>query len=397
MGAGPARLLDLTRSVSRLGRGPMTGIDRVEAAWTAELLRQNEPALALIRTGAGFLLLDRAGMAALFTASLPVRADLLARLAHRRQPLWARAETLARGLAVARCSRFGLARMLRRWCPVGGNYLNLGHANLAPRTLRQVRRAGLTVTVLIHDTIPLDHPALVRAGSTDAFRRKLAAVAHNADRVVHLTTATRRVTEGHFTQAGRVPPGCTAPLGVTPARPDPAALPAGLNLSRPYFVALGTIEPRKNIGLLLDVWQALRVPPRLLLIGARGWAGADLLARLDALPPGGAITEMSGLSDGAVAALLAGARALLFPSLAEGFGLPPLEAAALGVPVLALKLPVIHEILGDYPVYLNDSNRYSWATKIEELVQATEQSGQTDVRIVLPTWETHFNTVLNPV
>lgn len=391
----PVRLLDLTRSVSRLARGPMTGIDRVEAAWAAELVKQKEPALALIRTGAGFLLLDRVGMAALFTSALPDRADVLARLAHRGHRARARAETLARRLAVARCSRFGLARMLRRWCLAGGSYLNLGHANLAPRTLRQVRQAGLTVTVLIHDTIPLDHPALVRAGSTDAFRGKLAAVAQHADRVVHLTAATRRVTEGHLARLGRVPPGCTAPLGVTPVRPDPALLPAGLTLSRPYFVALGTIEPRKNIGLLLDVWNVLAAPPRLLLIGARGWAGADLLARLDALPPDGAITELNGLPDGAVAALLADARALLFPSLAEGYGLPPLEAAALGVPVLALKLPVIHEILGDYPVYLIDSNRYSWRTKIEELVEATERASQTGARIVLPPWETHFNAVLN--
>jgi glycosyltransferase involved in cell wall biosynthesis len=336
-------------------------------------------------------------MAALFTTDLPVLADGLAWLTHRRYPLWARAETLARRLAVARCSSLGLAQMLRRWCPAGGSYLNLGHANLVPRMLRQVRRAGLTVTVLIHDTIPLDHPDLVRAGSTDAFRRKLVAVAQYADRVIHLTAATRRLTEGHLARLGRVPSGCVAPLGIAAMRPDPAALPAGLNLTRPYFVALGTIEPRKNIGLLLDVWQMLAAPPQLLLIGARGWAGADLLARLDALPPGGAITELNGLPDDAVAALLAGARALLFPSMAEGYGLPPLEAAALGIPILALKLPVIHEILGDYPVYLNDSNRYSWATKIEELVQVTEQAGQTDARITLPTWETHFNTVLNPV
>ncbi len=398
MQAAPSRLLDLTRSVSRLGRGPMTGIDRVEATWAAELVKREEPALALIRTGAGFLLLDRKGMGALFAESLPARADVLAWLGHRRHPLWARAETLARRLAVARCGRLGLARMLRRWFPAGGIYLNLGHANLTPQTLRQVRKGGLAVTVLIHDTIPLDHPGLARAGSVEVFRGKLAAVARYADRVIHLSVASRHLTDDHLARLGRVPPGCVVPLGITPVRPDPAALPLGLDLSSPYFVALGTIEPRKNVGLLLDVWPLLSRPvPRLLLIGARGWAGADLLARLDALQPDDAIVELSGLPDGAVAALLARARALLFPSLAEGYGLPPLEAAALGVPVLALKLPVIQEILGDYPVYLNDSDRYSWATKIEEFLRTTERAGQTNAGIVLPTWEAHFNAVLNPV
>lgn len=395
MGAGPARLLDLTRSVSRLGRGPMTGIDRVEAAWAAELVKQEKPAFALIRSTAGFLLLDRAGMAALFGAALPDRADLLARLGHRRRPLWARAETLARRLAVARCSRIGLARMLRHRFPEGAEYLNLGHANLTDRVLRQIRAAAGRVTVLIHDTIPLDHPGLARAGTAETFRQKLAAVARHADRVVHLTQASRLLTEAQLARLGRVPPGLVAPLGVSAPIPDAAALPAGLDLSRPYFVALGTIEPRKNIGLLLDVWQVLPDPPLLFLVGARGWAGADLLARLDGLAAGGPVQELNGLPDGAVAALLASARALLFPSLAEGFGLPPLEAAALSRPVIALDLPVLRETMVDYPVYLKASNRYSWAATIQELVQTTGRAGPKDTRIVLPTWDAHFNTVLS--
>lgn len=370
----------------------MTGIDRVEAAWAAELGKQGKPAFALIRSAAGFLLLDGAGIAALFGDPLPARADWLARLGHRRHPLRARAETLARRLAVARCSRIGLARLLRRRFPAGGTYLNLGHANLTDRSLRQIRLAGFAVHVLIHDTIPLDRPDLVRAGTVEPFRRKLRAVARHADRVIHPTAATRRQTEAQLARLGAVPPGVVAPLGIPPAAAEPLA---GMDLSRPYFVALGTIEPRKNLGLLLDAWALLPDPPPLLVVGTRGWAGADLLARLDALPADGPVREVGGLSDGAVSALLAGARALLFPSLAEGFGLPPLEAAALGTPVVALDRPVIREILGDYPVYLKESDRYSWAAKIEELVRTADRAGPKDTGIVLPTWEAHFNTVLN--
>lgn len=391
-----ARLLDLTRSVSRLGRGPMTGIDRVEVAWAAELVTREEPAFALIRSAAGFLLLDRRGMADLFRLPLPHRANLISRLGHRRDPLRARAETLARRLAVARCRPRGLARMLRRRMPEGGTYLNVGHANLSDRVLRAVRQAGLSVSVLIHDTIPLDHPEFARPGTVEPFRRRLAAVSAHADRVIHITADARARTEAQMARLGRVPPGLVAPIGVTPAAPDAALLPPGLSPQPPYFVALGTIEPRKNLGLLLDVWPMLPAPqPQLYLIGNRGWAAADLLARLDALPPDDPVQVLQGLPDGAVAALLQGAQALLFPSLAEGFGLPPLEAAALGVPVVAGDLAVTRELLNDYAVYLPLSDRYSWAKKIAELAQKPALTGRQGTGAAIPGWQAHFNSVLN--
>lgn len=390
-----ARLLDLTRLVSRLGRGPMTGIDRVEAAWAAHLLTLEKPAFALIRSAAGFLLLNRAGMAGLLTGPLPARGDLISRLGHRNDPLRARAETLARGLAIARCLPGGLGRMLRRHLPGGVSYVNVGHANLSDRTLAALRRAGVTVTVLVHDVIPLDHPEFARPGTVEPFRRKLAAVAAHADRVIHITADARNRTEAQMARLGRVPPGIVAPIGVTPPRPDPSALPPGLDLSAPYFVALGTIEPRKNLGLLLDAWAHLNPAPRLFILGNRGWASEALLARLDVLPPDGPIRVLSGLPDGAVAALVAGARSLLFPSLAEGFGLPPLEAAALGTPVIAGDLAVTTELMGDYPVYLSLTDSYSWVETIARQAGEPFGAGLQGAGVKIPRWEDHFKIVLS--
>ena len=388
-----ALLLDLTRLVSRLGRGPMTGIDRVEAQWLNHLATEEEPAFALIRSAAGFLLLNRQGMARLLDSPLPARGDLLSRLGHRRDPLRARAETLARRLSVARCLPGGLTRMLRRYLPQGGLYLNVGHANLTDSSLAAIRAAGLRIAVLIHDTIPLDHPHLARADTVAPFRRKLAAVSAHADRVIHLTADTRARTEAQLALLGRVPPGVVAPNGVTVAAP--AALPPGLNPVAPWFVALGTIEPRKNIGLLLDAWDRLNPAPQLYIVGNRGWADTGLLARLDALPPDGPIRVLSGLSDGAVAALLSGARALLFPSLAEGFGLPPLEAAALGTPVIAGDLAVTRELLGDYPVYLPLGDSYSWAETIARKAAEPPDGIVQGAGVRIPRWEDHFKIVLS--
>ncbi len=388
-----ARLLDLTRLVSRLGRGPMTGIDRVEAQWLNHLVTGAKPAFALIRSAAGFLLLDRAGMARLLDSALPARGDILSRLGHRRDPLRARAETLARRLSLARCLPGGLARMLRRHLPQGGVYLNVGHSNLSDRSLAAIRAAGMRVMVMIHDTIPLDHPHLARADTVEPFRRKLAAVATHADRVLHLTEDTRTRTEAQLARLGRIPPGIVAPIGVRVAAPAP--LPPGLHPITPWFVALGTIEPRKNLGLLLDAWDRLDPAPQLYIIGNRGWADAGLLARLDALPPDGPVRVLSGLPDGSVTTLLSGARALLFPSLAEGFGLPPLEAAALGAPVIAGELAVTRELLGDYPVYLPLGDSYSWAETIARKAAEPPGEGVQGCGVRIPRWEDHFKIVLS--
>ncbi len=393
-----ARLLDVTRLVSRLGRGPLTGIDRVELAYLTRFLADEAPLFALVRSAVGFLLLDRRGCAGLLALIQGERdlpsADLLSRLLYRRDPLRGRSETAARKLAIARASRLGLRRLVRR-LPKAACYYNVGHANLTARDLGRLRAAGMAVVVMIHDTIPLDHPEFSRPDRIASFRRKLAAVVAHATGVVHLTHAARTATEAQMARLGRVPPGLVAPLGVEVALPDATGLPADLDLSVPYFITLGTIEPRKNHKLLLDVWAKMAGPaPRLYILGKRGWASSDLLFRLDALPPGGPVRELPGLSDGAVAALLVGAVALLAPSRAEGFGLPPVEAARLGTTVIASDLPVTRELLGNKAVYLPSDDIYSWLETIVRLLEtpASPQTSQ-DPAIRL-TWADHFNTVL---
>ena len=92
-----ARLLDLTRLLSRLGKGQPTGIDRVEAAYLAQFLALPDPAFGLIRSKLGYLLLDRSGMAGfqalLAPGSALPRADLMSRLTRRNDPVLAQAET----------------------------------------------------------------------------------------------------------------------------------------------------------------------------------------------------------------------------------------------------------------------------------------------------------------
>ncbi|MDE3028246.1 MAG: glycosyltransferase [Paracoccaceae bacterium] len=403
-----ARLLDLTRLVSRAGKEALTGVDRVELAYLRTLLDRPIPLFALVRTTLGFALLDRKGAAALLprlTRDTPWgRADLLGRLSQRHAPGRAQAESDLRRLCIARARPRGLARMLVRHLPAGTAYINVGHANLSGVVFAAVKTlADARITVLIHDTIPLDYPAYSAPGVPAAFADRLARVGAAADLVVYNSAQSRRDAERHFARWGRVPPGLVAYLGVDLPIPDLAALPQDLP-PRPYFVTLGTIEPRKNHALLLDLWDdMLRDPPPggcpgLLILGRRGWNNADVFRRLDALGPTSPIREIAGLNDSAVAAALANSAGLLFPSLAEGFGLPPLEAAALGVPTICNNLEIYQEILGNYPVYAPVNDRYLWHAALGDLTKkAGRQSGMTAhdrTRLLVPNWADHFGPVL---
>ena len=84
------------------------------------------------------------------------------------------------------------------------------------------------------------------------------------------------------------------------------------------------------------------------------------------------------------------------PSVAEGFGLPPVEAAALGTPVLCADLPVYREVLGDIAVYANATDRYLWENRIRDLIgdRSAEQLRARLQGFAPPVWDDHFATVL---
>jgi len=173
--------------------------------------------------------------------------------------------------------------------------------------------------------------------------------------------------------------------------------------ARPTFVVLGTIEARKNHRLLLDVWARLieRLgdrAPRLLIIGQRGWEADDIFDRLDHDPQlRGHVVELNLCSDLQAAQHLASARALLFPSRVEGFGLPLIEALAAGVPAIAGDLPVFREVCGDFPDYLDPSDIAAWENAVLDYAASDSRARARQLarmtKFVPPTWDKHFERV----
>ncbi len=393
-------LLDVTRLVSRVGGGPLTGIDRVERAVLRVLLARDATLHGLCRTADGFALLARPGLEG-FLRRLDDdawgRPDIVGHLSLRLPPARRAAESDVRRLACGRSRRGGLGVLLRTRLSGGTAYLNLGHANLEDAVFEAVRDIpGSVSAVLVHDVIPLRLPWTQRPGAGPRFARKLAAVARHADVVFCPSAAEAAHLAVALARGDRAPRVAVTPPGFDRIAPDPhAVLPPA-----PYFVVVGTIEPRKNLRLLLDVWEHLadRHPagrlPGLHIVGRRGWEDAGVLRRLDALKARiPEVNEHGGLTDPARAALVSGACALLFPSLAEGYGLPPLEALALGVTPVCSPLPVYRETLGDSAVYADPEDMYHWVRIVDDMATARGRAAPGGGRS-LPTWEAFVNSML---
>jgi glycosyltransferase involved in cell wall biosynthesis len=210
------------------------------------------------------------------------------------------------------------------------------------------RRARAVVTV--HDLAYLHLPETVHSPSL-AYRELVpAALSRGASVCAVSETMAQAIEEAYALPAERVH---LTPLGVDEswyaARPVDAS--RTITLPSSYVVAVGTLEPRKNLRVLLDAYRLAStrradVPP-MVLVGAQGWGEA-----LDASGlPESLLVRTGHLPLALLQQVVAGAALLAFPSQYEGFGLPPLEALAAGTPVLAADLPVTREVLGDQAAF----------------------------------------------
>jgi glycosyltransferase involved in cell wall biosynthesis len=298
------------------------------------------------------------------------------------------------------------------WGVAGLPYLNVGHTGLHRRGHGPwLARIGAQPVYFVHDLIPITHPQYCRAGEDDKHRQRVETllrcgsgiIANSADTLANL--ARFADTRGLPMPAHSV----VAPLGVEPvwlAPPHDAAQRLIVDDDgRPYFLTLGTIEGRKNHILLLKVWRDLaaamgRDCPRLIIVGQRGWQCQEATALLDNSPVlHSHVTELPDCGDDALVLLMAGARALLFPSFAEGYGLPLVEALAVGTPVIASPLPVFREIAGDIVTTLDPRDTQGWYAAVRDFAEPASRARTAQMERIAaadfraPSWAAHFAQV----
>lgn len=270
-----------------------------------------------------------------------------------------------------------------------------------PSLIEELKNAGdLKLVFFVHDILPSLFPGFFTDEDARLYQRRMENASRLADTIVANSQTTAESFRSRFGKKLAAGTLVVAPLGI--AQPARAAPPPALR-QQPYFIMLGTIEPRKNHRLILDVWRRLSselgpLTPHLCFVGERGWKDREVVELLERSASLHGFVEVCGrLPDATVAGLLSSACALLLPSFAEGYGLPLAEALSLGTPVLCSDIPVFREVGGDIPDYLDPSNGQAWHAAVCDYTQAHSLKRQAQLRRLAswspPTWKEHFAVV----
>jgi len=260
----------------------------------------------------------------------------------------------------SRLAYSGLADALPPAEIVAGDILVVGDAgwnyDIWPLVAREARK-GVRIATILYDLIPLSHPQFCAAAYRRLFEDWLQGALRHSDALLCISEATRSEV-AQYCAARRLPcpPTASFRLGgelAPPAADCPPPRDAIRELARrpKVFLTVGTIEPRKNHGFLLDVFEdcwARGLDVTLVIVGRPADGTRETLARIEAHPERARRLFLLGdASDVELDLLYRGARAVILPSLAEGYGLPLVEARQRGCEVLASRLPAFEELADD--------------------------------------------------
>jgi len=231
-------------------------------------------------------------------------------------------------------------------------------------------RRPLVVTV--HDVMPLTHPQFFAAAAQEMQRRQLAA-ARRAAAVV----TTCHATAEEIARVGDLPREriVVAPLGVLPA--ESAGAGGGPVPDGPYLLAVGAITPRKGLEVLARAASLLGPAcPQVLLAGPDGWRGDEVRRALQRADTAGRVRVLGSVDDATLRRLYAGATLVCQPTLAEGFGMPLLEAMAFGAAVVASDIPAAAEVTGGCAVLVPPGDARALADAVASLLDDPARRAQ---------------------
>jgi glycosyltransferase involved in cell wall biosynthesis len=257
-------------------------------------------------------------------------------------------------------------------------YLNVSQYPLSrPNYFRWLQeRPDVKPVFMIHDLLPIQYPEFFHPASVKRHARRLNVFAEIAAGAIVSTPGVADSLLAYLRRLGRKTlPLLIQPLPVSPTFLGPREHDEGL-AARPYFIICGTIEPRKNHLLLLNLWRELArlsgsATPKLIVAGARGWENENIVDMLERCPAiRDHVIEAPGLSTPSLKRLIDNARAVLMPSFAEGYGLPVAEALTAGTPVLASNLPSLRAMDGSAITWLEPVDGLGWLAAIRRLSEA---------------------------
>jgi glycosyltransferase involved in cell wall biosynthesis len=239
-------------------------------------------------------------------------------------------------------------------------------------------RLGVRIVHLINDLLPVTHPRFFTEALEQRYRHWLAAMLESADLLLTISRYSRSALLAHAAvQRLALPEIVVIPMGsgfrLTQAEQPQAG--SQETLPTPCVLCVSTIEPRKNHRLLVRLWQRLierhgadRIPS-LVFCGSLGWLYEDIVSELEATGYlGGKIVVRSNLSDAQLDAAYRGCLFTIFPSLAEGWGLPVAESLERGKICIASGRPAMPEVGGDLADYVDPKDLDGALAAVERVI-----------------------------
>lgn len=212
-----------------------------------------------------------------------------------------------------------------------------------------------------HDLSILKYPEFHPETRVSYLRPEIIKSAQNADHIITDSEAVKQEVIEYFAKSPEEVTAIPLASSLNVEHPDSALLENFLSshdlVMRQFFLFVSSIEPRKNIGRLLDAYESLAPAFKkqypLVLTGSSGWKSEGILERIKTMQDSGEVRYLGYTSEIELKYLYRTAGALVFPSIYEGFGLPVIEAQAMGVPVVTSNVSCMPEVAGGAALLVN--------------------------------------------
>lgn len=288
-----------------------------------------------------------------------------------------------------------------------GFYVNTSHYGVGKVDAYYLFKTlgNIKIVFFLHDLIPIDFPEYVNEGDKEQHEIRVKAMSQFSDLVIVNSIYTKNRLFEYCNKNGIKTPNCVVNfIGTEQKFINHSNQSSDKKLDFDYFIYVSTIEARKNHIMLLNLWREIvteygQQAPKLLLIGKSGWkneAAIDMINRCEIIQSH--VKHLTGIADEELIKYLKNAKALLFPSFVEGWGMPLVEAMTMKTPVICSDLSVFHEAGQELAIYISPIDSAQWK---EEILKFANDDGYREHQIhrlkkfQIPTWDSHFRIFYN--
>ncbi len=240
--------------------------------------------------------------------------------------------------------------------------------------------------LVVYDTVIKDYPETVRFRTKMMLSMNLGRSIRNADRIITISQFSKNQIIKHFgidSQKITVIP-CAADIHkfhpISLEDEEKQSVRSKYGIQKDFYLYLGNLEPRKNIPRLIDAYAKAKKQqadiPLMVISGGKGWLYKEIFKKVEELSLQNDVIFTGYVDDGDVPLLMNIAKAFCFPSLYEGFGMPPLEAMASGTPVIVSNVSSLPEVVGDCGISVNPYNVDEIASALIHALDETVQAEQ---------------------